>query len=202
MGPDERRRRAENLFLGSGASGDFRVFRASISTDVSSCAPSQTLAFPAIPQATTDVAASMRCNAAAHICSNTSQPRLAFAEGRNIELIDGKTLQELLREPNNRASGEDTYGRGISDEGKIVGYFGALPVPQVTGFVTDVKELHRSKPPKDGFVALAIPARNQLQIPGAFGTLPQGISIEGVVSGAFIDGSGEAHGFIARPKDD
>ncbi len=29
---------------------------------------------------------------------------LAFAEGRNIELIDGKTLQELLREPNNRAS--------------------------------------------------------------------------------------------------
>jgi hypothetical protein len=43
--------------LGSGASGDFRVFRASISTDVSSCAPSQTLAFPAIPQATTDGAA-------------------------------------------------------------------------------------------------------------------------------------------------
>jgi hypothetical protein len=42
---------------GSGASGDFRVFRASISTDVSSCAPSQTLAFPAIPQATTDGAA-------------------------------------------------------------------------------------------------------------------------------------------------
>jgi hypothetical protein len=43
--------------MGSGASGDFRVFRASISTDVSSCAPSQTLAFPAIPQATTDGAA-------------------------------------------------------------------------------------------------------------------------------------------------
>jgi hypothetical protein len=33
------------------------VFRASISTNVSSCAPSQTLAFPAIPQATTDGAA-------------------------------------------------------------------------------------------------------------------------------------------------
>ena len=33
------------------------MFRASISTDVSSCAPSQTLAFPAIPQATTDDAA-------------------------------------------------------------------------------------------------------------------------------------------------
>ena len=45
---------------GSGASGDFRVFRASISTDVSSCAPSQTLAFPAIPQATTDGAAVSR----------------------------------------------------------------------------------------------------------------------------------------------
>ena len=84
-----------------------------------------------------------------------------------------------------RVNGEDTYARGISDEGKIVGYFGALPFPQVTGFV-----------------ALAIPARNQLQIPGAFGTLPQGISIEDVVSGAFIDGSGDKHGFIARPKDD
>jgi uncharacterized membrane protein len=101
-----------------------------------------------------------------------------------------------------RVNGVDTYARGISDEGKIVGYFGALPIPQVTGFVMDVKELHSAKPPATGFVALAIPARNQLQIPGAFGTLPQGISIEGVVSGAFIDGSGEAHGFIARPKDD
>ena len=48
---------AENLFLGTGSSGDFRVFRASISTDVSSCAPSQTLPFPAIPEATTDGAA-------------------------------------------------------------------------------------------------------------------------------------------------
>jgi hypothetical protein len=67
----------------------------------------------------------------------------------------------------------------------------------VTGFVTDVKELRSPKTPAIGFVALAIPARNQLQIPGAIGTLPQGISIEGVVSGAFIDGSGEAHGFIA-----
>jgi uncharacterized membrane protein len=101
-----------------------------------------------------------------------------------------------------RVNGEDTYARGISDEGKIVGYFGALPIPQVTGFVTDVKELHSAKPPATGFVALVIPARKQLQIPGAFGTLPQGISTEGVVSGAFIDGSGDAHGFIARPKDD
>ena len=47
----------QNPAEGSGASGDFRVFRASISTDVSSSAPSQTLAFPAIPQATTDGAA-------------------------------------------------------------------------------------------------------------------------------------------------
>jgi uncharacterized membrane protein len=101
-----------------------------------------------------------------------------------------------------RVSGEDTYARGISDEGTIVGYFGDLPFPQVTGFVTDMKELHSSKPPASGFVALAISARHQLQIPGAIGTLPQGISTEGVVSGAFIDGSGEAHGFIARPKDD
>jgi hypothetical protein len=112
-----------------------------------------------------------------------------------------------LRAPNGsvayfRVNGQDTYARGISDEGKIVGYFGALPIPQVTGFVTDVKDLHSAKPPATGFVALAIPAPHQLQIPGASGTLPQGISIEGVVSGAFIDGSGEAHGFIARPKDD
>ncbi len=101
-----------------------------------------------------------------------------------------------------RINGVDTYARGISDEGKIVGYFGALPFPQVTGFVIDVKALHGSKPPAAGFVALAIPARNQLQIPGALGTLPQGISIEGVVSGAFVDGSGDAHGFIASPKDE
>ena len=97
-----------------------------------------------------------------------------------------------------RINGVDTYARGISDEGKIVGYFGALPFPQVTGFVIDVKALHSSKPPAAGFFALAIPARNQLQIPGAIGTLPQGISIEGVVSGTFVDGSGDAHGFIAR----
>jgi len=57
-------------------------------------------------------------------------------------------------------------------------------------------------PPTTGFIALAIPAGRQLQIPGAFGTLPQGIPREGVVSGTFIDNSGNAHGFIARPKDD
>jgi hypothetical protein len=101
-----------------------------------------------------------------------------------------------------RINGVDTYARGISDEGQIVGYFGALPFPQVTGFVTDVKDLHSSKLPAIGFVALAIPAQNQLQLPGAFGTLPQGISIEGVVSGAFVDGAGNPHGFIARPKDE
>ncbi len=101
-----------------------------------------------------------------------------------------------------RVNGEDTYARGISDEGKIVGYFGALPFPQVTGFVINVKQLRSLKPPATGFVALAIPARNQLQIPGAFGTLPQGISTEGVVSGTFVDGSGDAHGFVATPKDD
>lgn len=33
-----------------------------------------------------------------------TQDALAFAEGRNIELIDGKTLQELLRQPNNPTS--------------------------------------------------------------------------------------------------
>jgi hypothetical protein len=101
-----------------------------------------------------------------------------------------------------RVNGEDTYARGISDEGEIVGYFGALPIPQVTGFVTDVKELLSPKTPAIGFVALTIPVRKQLQIPSAIGTLPQGVSIEGVVSGTFIDGSGNTHGFIARPKDE
>src|SRR3984885_4905890 len=99
-------------------------------------------------------------------------------------------------------NGEDTYARGISDEGRIVGYFGPLPFPQLTGFIIELKELHSSKPSATGFVALAIPARNQLQVPGAFGTLPQGISTEGVVSGTFVDGSGDAHGFVARPKDE
>jgi restriction system protein len=33
-----------------------------------------------------------------------TQDARAFAEGRNIELIDGKTLQELLRQPNNATS--------------------------------------------------------------------------------------------------
>src|SRR3984885_10622716 len=101
-----------------------------------------------------------------------------------------------------RINGEDTYARGISDEGRIVGYFGPLPFPQLTGFIIELKELHISKPSATGFVALAIPARNQLQVPGAFGTLPQGISTEGVVSGTFVDGSGDAHGFVARPKDE
>jgi hypothetical protein len=72
----------------------------------------------------------------------------------------------------------------------------------VTGFITDVKELHSGKPPAPGFIVLVIPAREQVQIPVAFGMLAQGISIEGVVGGTFIDGSGKAHGFVARPKDD
>jgi hypothetical protein len=70
-------------------------------------------------------------------------------------------------------------------------------------FVTDIKELHRSKPPATGFVALAISARNQLQIPGAFGTLPQGISTEGVVSGtSFVqvsDASEQSESIVGGP---
>ena len=112
-----------------------------------------------------------------------------------------------LRAPNGsvtyfRVNGQDTYARGISDAGAIVGYFGNLPFPQVTGFVIEVNELHGSKTPASGFVALAIPARNQLQVPDSFGTLPQGISPEGVVTGTFVDTSGDAHGFIAKPKED
>jgi hypothetical protein len=91
-----------------------------------------------------------------------------------------------------------TEARGINNRGVITGtaFFNG------PGFVTDVKELHSSKPPATGFVALAISVRHQLQIPGAFGTLPQGISSEGVVSGTFVDGSGDARGFVARPKED
>ena len=100
-----------------------------------------------------------------------------------------------------RVNGQDTYTRGISDEGMIVGYFGNLPFPQLTGFASKIARLHSSKPPAAGFVALSIPAKNQLQVPGAFGTLPQGISPEGTVSGTFVDSSGDAHGFIAWPRD-
>ena len=80
--------------------------------------------------------------------------------------------------------------------------FAQPPFPQVTGFVIKVNELHSSKTPATGFVAPAIPARNQLQVPDSFGTLPQGISPDGVVTGTFIDTSGDAHGFIAKPKED
>jgi hypothetical protein len=101
-----------------------------------------------------------------------------------------------------RVNGQDTYARGISDEGKIVGYFGDRPFPQVTGFVASVSRLHSTNTPGTGFVALSIPPKSQLKIPGAFGTLPQGVSPSGVIGGTFVDSSGDPHGFIARPKDD
>jgi hypothetical protein len=98
-----------------------------------------------------------------------------------------------------RVNGQDTYSRGISDEGAVVGYFGDLPFPQVIGFVASVDSIREGKS-LSGFVALAVPAKNQIQIPGAFGTLPQGISGSGIVSGTFVDVSGTPHGFVARPR--
>jgi len=99
-----------------------------------------------------------------------------------------------------RVNGQNTYARGISDEGTVVGYFGDLPFPQVAGFVAKVGALREGKSPAAGFVALSVPTKNKVQIPGAFGTLPQGVSDSGNISGTFVDASGVPHGFIARPR--
>lgn len=110
-----------------------------------------------------------------------------------------------LRAPNGRVAlfrvnGQDTYARGISDTGVIVGYFGNLPFPQLNGFATRVDRLQIGNSPAEGFSAISIRAQYELQIPAAFGTLPQAVAADGTISGTFVDSSGTPHGFIARSE--
>jgi hypothetical protein len=83
---------------------------------------------------------------------------------------------------------------------KIVDALMTLGLAVGVGSLAPVPSVGQGTPTTSEYRYTIVDYPNQLQIPGAFGTLPQGISTEGVVSGTFIDGSGDAHGFVARPR--
>jgi uncharacterized membrane protein len=89
------------------------------------------------------------------------------------------------------SGGIKTRARGISESGLIVGYYTDSGGAQ-HGFVA------RSARGPD-FQLLTIAPGNQLDVPGASATYPEGINERGWISGMWIDANGVWHGFIAVP---
>jgi uncharacterized membrane protein len=86
---------------------------------------------------------------------------------------------------NNRA-------RGINDSGLITGFY-RDPVTQAQrGFVTRVAA-------SPAYQAITVGANELLDIPGAAGTIPEGINDSGRISGVWLDAAGTNHGFFATP---
>jgi len=90
--------------------------------------------------------------------------------------------------------GNRTNARGITDSGRITGYFGdPLRGNANQGFVADL-DTH------SGFQLLQITTADLVNVPGAAGTVPQAIDNTGRVVGIVVDADGFQHGFIATPK--
>ena len=92
-----------------------------------------------------------------------------------------------------RPSLGSTGARGISDAGRITGYFTDPTTHSARGFVAFL-------PTQATFKSLTLSGRDLLDVRGASATLPEGISKFGVVVGGWIDAAGVFHGFLATPK--
>lgn len=87
-----------------------------------------------------------------------------------------------------------TRARGITDSGRITGFFFDPATANFRGFVTP-KSLARAP----GFQSLTIPASGLLDVPGAANTFPQGIDNSGRIAGGWSEADGTSRGFLATP---
>jgi uncharacterized membrane protein len=81
-------------------------------------------------------------------------------------------------------------GRGITDSGRIAGFFTDPVAGKDRGFVAKLED-------GPAFQSLTISAGHLLDFPGSTGTIPEGISNEGAIGGIWFDGAGASHGFLA-----
>jgi hypothetical protein len=91
-----------------------------------------------------------------------------------------------------RVNGGQTRARGITNSGLITGYMTDPATGKDRAFVATLAD-------SLGFQALTIPDAELLDVPGATGTVAQGINDSGYISGSWIDDTGATHGFIAAP---
>jgi hypothetical protein len=108
----------------------------------------------------------------------------------------GDATYGFLRDPSGAitlflVNDQPTSARGITDAGLIAGFI--FTDNGFSGFVGSL-----SGP--SSFQALTIPAAELLNVPGAAGTIVQGIGNSGVVVGYWFDADGFEHAYFATPS--
>ena len=80
--------------------------------------------------------------------------------------------------------------RGINNSGLVTGFYNITGAQR--GFVARVAA-------SPAYQALTVPGDDLLDVPGASGTVPEGINESGEISGTWFDAAGNTHGFFATP---
>ena len=89
-------------------------------------------------------------------------------------------------------NGGRTRARGITESGRIAGFYTDPATGIARGFVTTLGT-------RGGFQSLSVPAEELIDVPGATLTVPEGIDDSGRVAGQWTDAGGNTHGFVAAP---
>jgi hypothetical protein len=85
-----------------------------------------------------------------------------------------------------------TRGRGINNAGLVTGFYRDIVTGAQRGFIARVAA-------SPAYQAVTVPGNDLLDVPGASGTVPEGINESGDISGNWFDAAGNNHGFFATP---